>query len=134
MKYFKRGIMFLLMLSAITAIAAQPTNNVVFSSPNTPIKVQANQTEFTLTLQSNPSTGYSWFLTEYDNQLITSVSHQFIAPDSKLIGAPGYEIWTFKLTPTAFVVSQSTTVVMEYARPWDKSSGSKSAFKVYLEK
>lgn len=134
MKYFKHGIMLLLMLSAVTTMAAHQTNNMVFSSPNTAIKVQANQPEFTLTLQSNPSTGYSWFLTKYNSQLITAVSHQFVAPNTNLIGAPGYEIWTFKLAPTAFAVPQTTNVVMEYARPWEKSGGSKSVFKVYLAK
>lgn len=133
MKRWKLTLLVILMLSAMITVAA-PATKVEFSSPNTAITLRPDQHTFTLTLQSNPSTGYSWFLTKYNSQLITAVSHQFVAPDSKLIGAPGYEIWTFKLAPAAFAVPQSTNVVMEYARPWEKKSGSKSVFKVYLGK
>lgn len=123
---------FLFLISA--AMAAPQTKAVTFNSPDTPIRVQSSNPEFTLTLQSNPTTGYSWFLVKYDSGMISAVSHKYVAPDSKLMGASGYEVWTFKVSPAAFTVPRTSKVVMQYARPWEKHSGSKSVFKIYTSK
>lgn len=127
MNLLKSFFLFLVILIAIPAIA--DTN---FSSDKKPLTVQAKKPEFTLTLQSNATTGYSWFLKRYNRHLFSSVTHRYVAPNSQLAGAPGYEVWTFKLAPAAFKVPQTTKIVMVYARPWEKHSGQKSVFRIYL--
>lgn len=62
------------------------------------IEIKTGQ-EFTINLTSNPSTGYSWSIDDTYNKNITSkISNEFIASNSKKIGAPGKELWVFKGT------------------------------------
>lgn len=88
------------------------------------IAVDAKHAEFILKIKSNPTTGYSWFLREYDANLIMPVKHSFLPPEKSLIGAPGYELWTFRVKPIGFVVPQQTIIRMIYSRPWQGSDSS----------
>ena len=94
-----------------------------YTEEKTNIMVSANHPTFSIKLKSNPTTGFMWILREYDSNLITPVKRQFVQPTKKLIGAPGYEIWTFKAKPEALVVPQQTTIRLIYARPWQGSEG-----------
>jgi inhibitor of cysteine peptidase len=97
--------------------------------------VTSDQPEFVIKLKSNPTTGYSWFLRDYNFELIVPISHVFEpAEDKKLLGAPGYETWIFKAKPAAFVVPQQTSIRFVYARPWETGEGSMQLmFKVSME-
>lgn len=86
--------------------------------------VTTNNPQFTIKLKSNPSTGYAWFLREYDAELLIPVKHEFQQGDKKLIGAPGYELWTFRVKPVGFVVPRQTTLRFIYSRPWSNSDSS----------
>lgn len=109
-------------------IAAEPT---IYTQDQTSIIVTTAAPTFVIKLDSNPTTGYSWFLHEYDKSLIQPVKHEFVAPDTKLIGAGGYELWTFKVKQDGLTVPQQTTIRFAYARPWDGSdSASQIAFHV----
>lgn len=60
------------------------------------IVVNAGQ-EYTITLISNPSTGYSWSVDDaYDKNVTTMISNKFQAANTNKIGAPGKELWVFK--------------------------------------
>jgi inhibitor of cysteine peptidase len=105
--------------------AVETKAETIYSEDKQNILVTGGQREFTLKLKSNPTTGYSWFLREYDSQLLTPVKHRFQKPtDEKLMGAPGYEFWTFRVKPAGFVVPQQTILRMVYTRPWQGSDGS----------
>jgi inhibitor of cysteine peptidase len=88
-----------------------------FSNPATTIYVRPNAPEFKLRLESNPSTGYSWFLRKCDVNLVNVVRHKFYPSQSQVAGAPGYEEWVFKATPMILSAPHITHVVMVYARP-----------------
>jgi inhibitor of cysteine peptidase len=96
------------------------------------VMVTANKPQFDIRLRSNPTTGYSWFLKKYNANLIEPVKHVFEAPQNKkLIGAPGYEVWTFRVKPAGFVVPHQTTIHFIYARPWEAvGSSTDVVFKV----
>ena len=84
------------------------------------IAITADHPQFVVKLKSNPSTGYSWFLRDLDTNLITAVKHEYLpAADRKLMGAPGFEVWTFRMKPAAFQVPQQTLIRIVYARPWE---------------
>ncbi len=115
-------------MNAIT-IAAGPTqiiktNNPVYTEEKQNILVTADQPEFTIQLKSNPTTGYSWFLREYDNNVLVPVKHTFQGANVKLMGAPGFELWTFRVKSSGFVVPQQTTIRLVYARPWQGADNS----------
>ena len=59
---------------------------------------------FTIQLQSNPSTGYHWEPT-YDNSSITFINRAYIASSIPMPGAPGADVFTFQGT------KQGTSVI-----------------------
>jgi inhibitor of cysteine peptidase len=81
------------------------------------IKVAAGDT-VKVVLGSNPSTGFSW--TEQANIADTSIirqdKHETVAAanSDKVVGAAGTEEWTFTAVKTG-----TTTVSMDYSRPWE---------------
>ncbi len=86
-----------------------------FSDPAKPVKIPAGS-EFTLTLESNRTTGYQWQLavTPYE-KVVKLIGNRYELPDTKLIGAGGREIWTFKA-----VGNGKAEIVLKYVRPWEK--------------
>ncbi len=74
-------------------------------------------TTFQIALKSNPTTGYGWRLgNKPAGKLVKLEEHHFIAPQTKLVGAGGQEIWTFKALKPG-----KTKFSLEYARPWEKN-------------
>jgi len=117
---------FVVMMLLLTDVAFAKTSTVY---------VNPNQPQFTIKLDSNRTTGYSWSLKNYDKKLISLVSHAYIAPNSKLIGAPGYETWVFKANPSFLSGSKSTKVTLDYARPWEHGMSVKTAvYKIVSKK
>jgi inhibitor of cysteine peptidase len=111
-----------LIITFSAATIANESNVYTEDKPN--IALDAEHTEFTIKLKSNPTTGYAWFLREYNHHLITPVKHSFQTGNAKLIGASGYELWTFKMSPAAFVVPQQMIIRFVYARPWQGAENS----------
>jgi inhibitor of cysteine peptidase len=75
-------------------------------------------TSFTLTLCSNPSTGFQWEAAHIsDPAALEEVDHRFVSPDSNPPpppGTPGQEIWTFKA-----LMAGTSTITIAYSRPWE---------------
>lgn len=108
------------------ACAQQPK----FTSSKHAIRVSANNPVFVITLQSNRTTGYAWQAKTYDKKIIKLLHHQYVAPKTKLFGAPGYAVWTFRLVPNTIAKTQ---IVMEYKRPWTKAGATTETFHVVLD-
>jgi inhibitor of cysteine peptidase len=71
--------------------------------------------EFTISLESNASTGYSWELTSTLPTWLELVSSEYIpgqAPPG-WVGVPGVEKWTFRASGAG-----TTTLTFEYRQPW----------------
>ena len=72
--------------------------------------------ELTVTLGSNPTTGFQWSEEAEinDESVIKQVSHKFVGPGiDKPPGTPGEEVWTFEALKKGTV-----TTLLEYSRPW----------------
>ena len=72
--------------------------------------------ELTVTLGSNPTTGYQWSENAEisDESVVRQVSHKFIGPGiEKPPGTPGKEVFTFEALKKG-----TTTILLEYSRPW----------------
>ncbi len=71
----------------------------------------------TVTLGSNPTTGFSWTEDARISDptvLLQSEIQRMPALDPDLIGAPGSQVWTFE------ALQKGTTIVsMDYGRPWE---------------
>ena len=109
------GLTFL--LSTLVYAGQAPSS---YTEKNLHIMVSASQPQFEIKLKSNATTGYSWFLRKYNSKLIEPVKHVYQAPQNKgIVGAPGVEVWTFRVKASGFVVPQQTIIRMVYARPWE---------------
>ena len=111
-------IMSFSLLISITAVAMGKDD---FTDPSKSIAVTPASRNIVLKIQSNPTTGYSWFLVYYDRDLLTPVNRTYVAPTSNLVGASGYELWNFKVSNKAFVVPQVTHITLQQIRPWAAS-------------
>ena len=101
-------VCFFLLWICVGGVMAQNRDGEVF-------EVGVGQ-DFTITLESNPTTGYRWQLAQpLDGAVVTLVGKEFKAPDTQHLGAGGREIWTFKA-----VGQGKTTVEMAYLRTWEK--------------
>ncbi len=72
---------------------------------------------FTLTLGSNPTTGFTWSESAQigDQTVLQQTAHEFTPPGEEgVVGAPGKEVWTFKALKKGTI-----EVSMEYSRPWE---------------
>jgi len=71
-----------------------------------------------LTLESNPTTGYQWQLAQpIDDKIISFKSLRYQMPNTKRIGAGGFEIWTFKALSRG-----ETKIALKYVRAWEKDT------------
>ena len=82
-----------------------------------------------VTLDSNTaSTGFSWTNASISNaSAIKEMSRTFKEPDSKLIGASGQDIWTFKTLEKG-----TSTISMNYSKPWETGVAPVATFNVTI--
>lgn len=100
-----------------------------FSDPAIPVTVKPGQ-EFSLTLDSNRTTGFGWALDRpVDGRVVKQVGADYRNPSTKAVGAGGADILKFRA-----VGKGKTVVSLRYARPWDKSvePARKAAFVVIV--
>ena len=128
-----RTLVFFFMVFFLLGMAAEgatsknkPLLNVVnlYTEETPNFLIDAKRPTFIIKLKSNPTTGYSWFLHEYDSNLILPIKHSYQAGEKKLMGAPGYEFWTFRIKRNGFIVPHQTGIRFIYARPAQGSDNS----------
>lgn len=71
----------------------------------------------TLTLGSNPTTGFSWGETAQiaDPTVLQQTGSETQAAQAQgMVGAPGAQVWTFKALKKG-----TTTASFDYSRPWE---------------
>lgn len=122
---FKKKFIVVSLLLAIWSLAnaaiKSSEERAFYGAADKNILVEASNPTFVIKLKSNPSTGYAWFIREYDSNLLEIVGHEYQPANKKLIGASGSDFWTFKVKADAFKFPQQTTVSLVYARPWAAS-------------
>ncbi|WP_133131373.1 protease inhibitor I42 family protein [Legionella yabuuchiae] len=85
------------------------------------ITVDPAKPTFQVKLPANPTTGFQWSIKDYDKKRFEMVDGQFTAPQTKLIGAGGTMVYTFKLQPGK-TYPEKTKMLFKYARSWEPES------------
>jgi predicted secreted protein len=127
----KTWSLFLPALAALLLMSGGPAPAVGASNPGATAQLNAdnnNQTVavgqgavLTLSLPSNPTTGYIWnYAGEPDQSVLVETSHFSINP-SRAIGSGGNEHWVFRAVGTG-----DTKLNLAYARPWENASPAKT--------
>jgi inhibitor of cysteine peptidase len=110
-------------------LVGQPTVGSAITDPTQPIQVIIGQ-DFTLTLESNHTTGYRWQLAKpLDDAVVKYVGSQYREAHSGRPGAGGEELWTFQA-----VGRGRTQIAMHYIRPWERNvpSAKQTAFVIVV--
>lgn len=95
---------------------AQQSDVPSFDDSGQPIELTIGQ-EFKIALDSNPTTGYLWRLSQpQDETIVTFVGDKYEIPTTPgRVAGGGKHIWTFRA-----VGQGHTVIVLEYCRPWEK--------------
>ncbi|MCX7123212.1 MAG: protease inhibitor I42 family protein [Gammaproteobacteria bacterium] len=103
----------LILAASISALMA---NNI--PAPAQVIQLSSNQQNVDITLPANATTGYQWYVTGYDHNLLSLNNYRYNPPtNTKLMGAPGQAVFTFTIDPSFYNAPQVTTVMLNYQRP-----------------
>ena len=122
MKFYQYLFVIASLLVANSALAASNQVTDAILTPPHPT--------YQLRLDSNPTTGYAWYVEHYDQKYLTLISHHYIPSKTHLIGAGGKEVWVFSAKPNSFKVPRVNKISMVYARPWDVAHGTFRTFYV----
>lgn len=118
-------LMFALWFSGCSAVGKTLTEKNNGDSIN--LKINDN---VEIKLESNPTTGYRWFLSDKADSTIVSVNDPvFIESkkDKKLVGAGGYEIFTIKA-----ISKGKTSIILNYERPWEEEGEPIETFEITI--
>ena len=98
-----------------------------YNNPEAPIEVKVNEF-FKISLESNPSTGFTWDA-EYDSSLIEEYQSKKFIPISEALGAGGKEQFEFESKKVGL-----TFIIMKYKRSWENEAPQKKLiFKVEVK-
>lgn len=84
------------------------------------VKVKKGAKEFTVSLYSNPTTGFQWTVAQYDKKRLTLVNSHYQKPQTQLIGVGGAMLFTFAVKKKEN--ASSTKIQFKYARAWEAHS------------
>ncbi len=99
-------------------VQAKPAEHVVTDSKKT-IMVSKDNPRFTISLPSNATTGYYWYIAKYDPRLIKLVDSHYSAPKKAMPGQGGIQVWYFEARHNSFKAAYLSDIELVYARPWD---------------
>lgn len=94
-----------------------------------PIVISKGERTFTVTLPSNPSTGYQWVLkSDYDTDFIKAKGYAYATPKTeqegkKIVGAPGEVEFKFEAKDKFKAIPQILELHFAYIRFWDVTDG-----------
>ncbi|HJO92099.1 MAG TPA: protease inhibitor I42 family protein [Victivallales bacterium] len=114
-KYFIAGSLLVLVSTILVSCCCifPKSNEFKADDSDKTFKGKTGET-FTILLKSNPTTGYDWHVGEYDKKIIELVKSKY-TPNSKLIGAGGSKLYTFKILATG-----KANLKFDYKRAWEK--------------
>lgn len=119
----------LILAAALLAVTCVVGKVEVYSDPSQTIKAGIDQ-EFTIALDSNPTTGYSW-QESHDDTVLKMVEQKYEqGGQSKqgLVGTGGVDSFRFKA-----LKSGKTQITMTYKRPWEQESAKQLTFTVEIK-
>ncbi|AZL72573.1 protease inhibitor I42 family protein [Pseudomonas oryziphila] len=102
-------------LALLTACAQQPQRNVELDAESEcPTRLQVGQT-MTLTLPSNPSTGYRWLLQNPAPEILRALGPEVYSTpeEAGIVGSGGTSTWRFQAKAAG-----EGHLILVYQQPW----------------
>jgi len=126
LKVFRIILMFGLLLAALSACGASNEVKLDAGDDGSQVELKAGQT-LVVSLEGNPTTGYTWEAAELDEQVLRQVGEAEFNPESDAIGAGGVQTLRFET-----VNSGQTTLNLVYHRPWEEDVEPAETFSVQV--
>jgi len=124
----RRNTIAVLLAVLVLLANCRPSGEVKLDASNNGSQIEIEQGQIlVITLEANPTTGYTWEMIEGEEQILQQVGEIEFQPDSKLIGAPG--IQTLRLE--AVNVGQ-ITLNLVYHRPWEENVDPLETFSIQV--
>ena len=106
-----------MLLLAIFAAGCERTNEVMLDMADNggQIEVEVDQI-LVISLESNPTTGFGWQISEIEDPILQSMGEAEFQPSesNEVVGAGGTETLRFKA-----ISPGQTTLTLVYRRPWE---------------
>ena len=102
-------------LALLSACAQQPRQNInLEKTADCPVQLRNDQT-LTLTLPSNPTTGYRWLLQNPAASILRSLGPEVYSnpEDTGLVGSAGQSVWRFQAKAAG-----EGHLILVYQQPW----------------
>lgn len=90
------------------------------------VELKAGQ-KLTVSLAGNPTTGYSWEVSEIDPAVVELVGEPDYKTDSKMLGSGGVYTFTFKAAAAG-----TTNLKLIYHRSWEEGVDPEKVYEVTL--
>lgn len=125
----KKKMMIIVTLFVLTLSLTACSSNAVkigADANGQTIELAAGQ-KLVLSLESNPTTGFDWEVSEIDEAVIKQSGESEYKSESDLLGAGGVRTFTFKA-----VAAGTSTLKLVYHRSWEKDIPPEQEFTVTI--
>ena len=118
---------FLVLIVSLSACSSDADDRTL-TAENAGQTIELNVGDkFSVELEGNPSTGYTWEVAEMDTALLIQVGETEFETDNDLVGASGVLILRFESIGTG-----ETPLHLVYHRPWEEDIPPEETFDVSL--
>ncbi len=108
--------------ATISKATAQKDAPIIVTPENSHIKIKLKE--------NTGSTGYQWFLEDYDHNLLELYKYEYVKPAKMMPGASGEAVFDFLIKNDFKNAPQITSIKFATARTWDLSSRVVKEYKV----
>ena len=112
-KLIKVYVLIHLLLVSLTACGTGNEVNLDANDNGSQVELKTDQT-LVISLEGNPTTGYTWEVDEVDEGVLRQVGEAEFEPESDAVGAGGVQILHFEP-----VSSGQTSLDLVYHRSWE---------------
>lgn len=125
--YIVGGVLLALLLIVVVLITLSPREVHLTAAENGGTIELKEGHVVSITLEANPTTGYTWEVVEGDEEVVRRVGEIEFQPESEAIGAGGVQIIRFEI-----VNAGQTTLKLVYHRPWETGVEPLETFSIHV--
>ena len=102
-----------------------------FSAEKLSVTVDADASQFTVSLPANPTTGFKWVVSKYDTTHFNYLSSEYVATLPARIGSGGHSVFHFS-RKSGVKYPRTSHMLFHYARAWEAKSGTDMDVTIYF--
>lgn len=113
----QRKLILMLGVVLLLAFSCARSNGLTLHASDDGGQVELEQGQiFSVSLEGNPTTGYTWEAVEFDEQVLQQLGEPAFTPASEDLGASGTQVLRFRAAGEG-----RTTLRLVYHRPWEEA-------------